>query len=90
VIEKDGVQLETDENGDILTRPVTGWSIFPVAEIAVLLAVRYVETPEQLETGANKQLQLVLTPQQCLELAETLKRRANAILAGGPEGKTRH
>ena len=72
--------LETDSNGDIITKPVTGWITAPVAEIAVLLAIQYVETPLALETGDNKSIQLVLTPQQCLELSERLTKLAKSLI----------
>ena len=72
--------LETDSNGDIITKPVTGWITAPIAEIAVLLAIQYVETPEELETGNSKQIQLVLMPQKCLELAEALTKAGKSLL----------
>jgi hypothetical protein len=74
--------LETDGMGNVITKPVTGWSTVPVAGIAVLLAVRYVDTPEELERGDSKSIQLVLKPQQCLELAEALKKLGTVLLAG--------
>jgi len=64
--------LETDSNGDILTKPVTGWITAGLAGTAVLLAIRYVETPEELERLDSKSIQLVLTVPQCLELGERL------------------
>jgi hypothetical protein len=72
--------FETDSNGDIITKPVTGWITAPVAEIAVLLAIQYVETPEELEKGNSKQIQLVLMPQKCLELAEALTKAGKSLL----------
>jgi hypothetical protein len=72
--------LTKDENGNIVTRPMTGWTMFSLADIAVGLAVEYVESPHQLETGSRKSLQLALTPQACLELAEALTRQARRLL----------
>lgn len=77
-------QFELDENGEVVMKPVTGWKIAPVAGIAVLLAIQYVETPAELETGDSKSIQLVLTPQKCLELAEVLTRVAKRILEPQP------
>ena len=58
--------LETNSDGGIILKPVTGWKILPVAGMSALLAIQYVETPEELEKGNSKQIQLVLMPQQCL------------------------
>ena len=72
--------LETDSNGDIITQPLTGWTTATLAGIAVLLAFQCVETPLELETGSSKSIQLVLTPEQCLELAERLTELAMSLL----------
>ena len=73
--------LQTDSAGDVLTKPVTGWTTGTVAGIAVLLAIQYVETPAELETGDSKQIQLTLTAQQSLELAKKLTTLAEILLA---------
>jgi hypothetical protein len=73
------MDFELDADGKIITKPVMGWTIAPVAEIAVLVTVQYADRREELETG-GKQIQLLLMPQQCLELAEVLTRQANRIL----------
>jgi hypothetical protein len=64
--------LETDSNGDIITNPVIGWTTATLAGMSVFLAIHYVETPLELETEDGKSIQMILTPQQCLELAERL------------------
>ena len=76
--------LQKDERGNIITKPVTGWTTVPMAGIAVLLAIQYVETPQELGT-LEKQIQFALMPQQCLELAEVLTRQANRVLRGDSE-----
>lgn len=63
--------LEIDEQGNIVTRPVLGWITVPVAGMSVLLRLNYAETPEELGMG-GRHLQVILTPQQALELAEIL------------------
>lgn len=73
------MELEKDNEGNIITRPITEWAIGPAGGVAVLLAVRYAERPEELESG-SKQVQLVLMPEQALELAETLTRHAHRVL----------
>jgi len=82
-------QFEKDKNGDIVTKPVTGFATAPVVGTCVLLAIQYVETPGELESGHNKQIQLILTPQQSLEIAESLTRQAERLLGDVlPPGKS--
>lgn len=69
--------LQKDEAGNIVLKPVTGWLTAPVAEVAVMLAVQYLDDPKQRKPN---QIQLVLTTQQCIELADILKRKATGIL----------
>ena len=77
------IQLETDRNGQIIAKPVIGWTTATVAGMSVILAIRYIETLAEIETG-GKSLQLALTPQQCLELSETLTRLAKKNLQAHP------
>lgn len=74
------IKLQKDANGNVLTKPLTGWGVMPVAEIVVLLAIQYAETPEELETGRTHQIQFVLKPQECLGLAEALTKQAKRLL----------
>jgi hypothetical protein len=73
------IPFELDSDGKIITKPVTGWTTAVVAEIAVLLAIQYIDHPQEIETG-GKQIQFVLMPQQCLELAEKLTTLAKRVL----------
>ena len=79
-------QFETDSDGRVVTRPVTGWTSAPVAEVFLLLAVRYVDTPEEIETG-GKLIQFVLTHKQCLQLARTLTSQARRLLTNARDDK---
>lgn len=72
--------LEMDSNGNVVTRPVTGWSVLTLAGMSVLAAIQYAQTPQELETGNSKQIQLVLMPQQCVELAQALKKAGKSLL----------
>ena len=77
--------LEKDAAGNIITRPVLGWTTAPVAGTAVLLALDYAETPAQLRTGGLR-LQAVMTVPQARELAAALQRaadRADQMPIGG-------
>jgi len=80
------IELELDESGNAITRPVTGWITMPAAGIAVVLVIQYAEKPMDIENGTCKQLQCILLPQQALELAETLTKQAKRVL--GPSGET--
>lgn len=72
--------LQTDEDGNVIVRPVVGWSTHKVASIAVLLAIEYLETEEGLSTGYSQTVQLGLTPAMCEELAAALSKAAKGIL----------
>jgi hypothetical protein len=73
-------EFETDKDGNVILRPVTGWTMAPVAEMSVLLAIEYAETPEELENGTTHRMQFGLLPQECLRLAEALTRQAQRLL----------
>ena len=77
--------LELDAAGMVVTRPVLGWTTAPVAEMAVILQIQYSERPADMSNG-GKSIQFVLTPQQCLELAEILTTQANRVLASKASG----
>lgn len=77
----DRVELDRDESGNVLVRPVMGWDGWIMMQTNVLLAVEYSESPEDVSSGQGKRVQLLLTPQQSLELAEALTRWANQVLA---------
>jgi hypothetical protein len=75
------MRLEIDANGMLVTRPVLGWSTAQAPGIAVIFKIRYSERPGDVSTG-GKSLQ-VLTPPQCLQLAEAL-RATNPRISGDP------
>jgi hypothetical protein len=72
--------FETDANGYIITKPVTGYVSDVVANMAVILAVKYAEDEEALDRGESKSIQFVLTPKQCFDVAETLTKQAKRIM----------
>lgn len=81
---KDMSVFDQDENGNIVTCPLTGWNIMPVAGAVALCQLSYVKTPEDLATDKAHRIQLVMTPQQALELGETLQRQAKHLLTPDP------
>src|SRR5579863_515905 len=64
------LQFETDKDRNVITNPVTGWVRSSFAGMGVILAIRYPETLQALETGESKSIQFVMTPRQYLELAD--------------------
>jgi hypothetical protein len=72
--------LQKDADGNIIANPITGWTTTAVAGTSVLLAVQYVKTLAELETGDSSQIQLLLTAPLCLELADALKRLAQSLI----------
>jgi hypothetical protein len=82
-------KLKLDNIGNIITQPVTGWTVSPVAGAAVLAVIRYVDSPEELERGEDKQVQLLLNPDRCLEFAEALTKLARSLLQPPPRETTR-
>jgi hypothetical protein len=40
-----------DGNGEIPTKPLTGWNLGHVGGVAILLEAHYADTLEELETG---------------------------------------
>lgn len=72
-------ELETDAAGNVITRPILGCIVSPLGGMAILLQVQYAEKPEELKTG-GRSLQFVMTPQQGLEIAETLAKQARRML----------
>ena len=69
-------ELEQDQDGVVVTRPVTDYSTHSVYATTVLLRVEYVETELELQTGVRHQIQLLLTRQGALDVAELLRKSA--------------
>jgi hypothetical protein len=75
-------EFELDEKGNVKLQPVIGWTTAPVADMLVLLVLQYLDRLG--EVGTQKAVQLILRPQQCLELAEVLTRQAKRVLEPAP------
>jgi hypothetical protein len=75
-------EFETDGLGSIITKPVTGWILAPIADSVVLLQIQYVQTPVEFGDNENRVFQFSLMPQQALELAEALTKQAQSLLTG--------
>lgn len=72
--------FETGPDGNIITHPLMGYVVVPVADTAILARLEYSDHPDQLRAMQGKHVQLILTPPQALEIADVLTRAANRIL----------
>jgi hypothetical protein len=81
--------FKTDSNGNIITKPVTGWTTALVANSAVILAIEFLELKSnEPQTAYGDSIQFVLTPPQCQELSEILARAATAAMPKSADSKT--
>ena len=71
--------LQIDEHGNVVAKPVIGWMITTDKDVTVLAAIEYADSPSELTTEGSK-IQLDLTPQQSLQLADALIKVANHVL----------
>ena len=83
------MSVDTDQNGMVLVAPLTGFGLRLFLEKAVcVLRVEFARTPEQLG-GRREAIQLALTPDQALRLAQELTDTV-APAAGPPPGTFRN
>jgi hypothetical protein len=75
-----GGQLETDANGNLVLRPMSGYQIGSIAGMSLLLVIEYLENPSALENEGSKSIQLAVNPLEALQLAEALTKRAMQLL----------
>lgn len=61
--------------------------MMPVAEMSVLLAIQYSRDAQELENGSIRQIQFLLMPQECLELADLLTRQGKRLLESPPKDR---
>jgi hypothetical protein len=83
-------QLKLDKRGNIVTQPVTGYSLSHLAGIGVLLSVDYVDNPRKIGTGEARRVQLALTAKKAQQLGQSLQRVANRLLEPPPSGTRSH
>lgn len=78
--------FELNASGNIKLSPLVGYSSAVAAGMSCLLRLEYVESEEALRLGQHSGLQLVLTPDQCRELAAALSRMADATASANQTG----
>ena len=67
----------------IVACPMSKCEIRHVAGVGVLMRFHYIERAEQFKTGKHTTLQLVLDPEQGLEIEEAFKKSAQAFKFAG-------
>src|ERR1700687_3307801 len=67
----------------IIACPMSKCEIRHVAGVGVLMRFHYIERAEQFKTGKHTTLQLVLDPEQGLEIEEAFKKSAQALKFSG-------
>lgn len=75
------IKIQTDEHGNAILLPMTGYEIGTVAGMSLMVVIEYAETREQFKSGERKTLQAILYADQALEFAEELRWRAAMLLA---------
>lgn len=80
------VDFEKSPDGNIVVRPVIGWTPFVAYGMACGLRIEFVQTEEHLQATLKNErkpdaLQIVLTPQQAELLAKDLMRVVQAAAA---------
>jgi hypothetical protein len=73
--------FDLDKHGNLVTQPVMEFKATDLAGTSVLLTVLYLQDLRELaEGGESQRVQLLLTAQKALELADLLKRAAERAL----------
>jgi hypothetical protein len=73
-------EFACNANGKVIVNPVTGWSVASVDAMAVLCRVEYLAHEVEPAAAEHSNVQLLLTPEQAIELADVLVAQANRVL----------
>jgi hypothetical protein len=82
--ERTMADFDKNERGEIILQPIKGFSTIPTAGMNVLLQIRYADGPDAIETGPIRRVQILLTLQGCLDLADSLRIQVARILGDLP------
>jgi hypothetical protein len=74
------LELQRDDQGNIVVKPLAGFNVAPIAGTSVFLLVLYADSLEELQREDYKGIQFVLTPPHALQLAEALARLAPQLM----------
>jgi len=75
-----GPLFETDCKGNVRLNQVTGWAATSVADVAVLLQLRFVKSEVELKSGKRRSFQFAVNPLGALELPDLLIKNARRPL----------
>ena len=78
--------FDMGEDGAVAPAPLMNWACTPLADLFVLLRVRYATSRDELAAG-GRTAQMTMSPQQALQLAEALRTRAELVLNQKPSGR---
>ncbi len=70
------IKFEANADGTVAVKPITGWTSAVFAEFGILIAIRYAENQQALQTGDDKQIQFAWIPEYALDFAEELTKQA--------------
>lgn len=77
----DSEQYLRNEKGEISMMPLIGWNIDKF-DVGIFAQLQFAETPEDLAKGELGVVQLAISPEQALKLADRLETLANRVLRG--------
>ena len=73
-------ELERDKDDVVIIMPITDYATHHLHGNGIVLAVEYVRSQQEFQTGIRHQIQLGLTAQGALDLASVLRKSATAML----------
>ena len=74
------VEVQKDDQGNIVVKPLIGFNVAPIAGTSVFLRFLYADSLEELQREDYRGIQFVMTPPHALELAEALARLAPRLM----------
>jgi hypothetical protein len=75
-------KLQNAPSGVIVACPISDCEVRQIAGVGVLMRLHYIEKAEQYETGERTTIQILLEPEQALEMQGALKKSMQALEFG--------
>lgn len=72
-------EFDLNEAGNISLNPLVGYSTGTAAGMMCILRLEHVRSEQDLRAGRTQALQLGMTPAQCRELSQALRRMVAAV-----------
>ena len=82
-------QWDTDGEGNLIVRPLTGFSTLILRDGTGVIRLEYMQSPDQ-PFEQPQSLQLVMTRAQAVELGESVQQMSVAEYKPTPPGDPRH